>query len=229
MDVVLIARRTSMFLLLAVALRVATAADIDDKAKKVVSVLMPEKIQSAMHGLDKLATQTLKTSGVPGLAIAVVYDDRVIYSKGFGVRKVGETDAVDADTVFQLASVSKPIASTVLAALVDKGTIHWDDLVIDRDPEFALSDPCVTKMLTLRDLLCHRSGLPDHAGDLLEDLGYDRPEILHHLRYLNLGNRFAHSLPTRTSVFPRPRLRRRGRPVSRGMNWPPKRFINRWK
>ena len=190
MDVAFIARRTSMFLLLVVALRVATAADIDDKAKKVVSVLMPEKIQSAMHGLDKLATQTLKTSGVPGLAIAVVYDDRIIYSKGFGVRKVGATDAVDADTVFQMASVSKPIASTVLAALVDKGTIHWDDLVIDRDPEFALSDPCVTKMLTLRDLLCHRSGLPDHAGDLLEDLGYDRPEILHRLRYLNLGNRF---------------------------------------
>jgi CubicO group peptidase (beta-lactamase class C family) len=142
------------------------------------------KVQAALPELEKLAEQALKQTGVPGMAVAVVCDDRVVYLKGFGVRRVGHDEPVDADTVFQLASVSKPIASTVVAALVGEGVVRWDDHVCDLDPGFRLSDPWVTRHLTLRDLLCHRSGLPDHAGDLLEDLGYDRAQVLHRLRYL---------------------------------------------
>ncbi len=128
-------RLFAIYLVLA-AVRVAAAADLND-AKKVVSVMMPEKIHTALKTLDTLTAQTLKTSGVPGLAIAVVSNDQTIYAKGFGVRKSGQKDPVDADTVFQLASLSKPIATTVLAALVEKGTIRWDDLVVDHDPDFA--------------------------------------------------------------------------------------------
>jgi CubicO group peptidase (beta-lactamase class C family) len=190
MHTILLGQRLTPVLLLAIAAGRALGADIDDRAKKVVSVMMPEKIHAALKSLDTLAAQTLKTSGAPGLAIAVVSNDQTIYAKGFGVRKAGQTDPVDADTVFQLASVSKPITATVLAAVVEQGVVRWDDLVIEHDPNFTLSDTCVTKEVTLRDLLCHRSGLPDHAGDLLEDLGYERPEILHRLRYLKLENRF---------------------------------------
>jgi CubicO group peptidase (beta-lactamase class C family) len=86
--------------------------------------------------------------------------------------------------------VSKPIASTVLAALVGEGIIDWDDRVNDHDPGFRLSDPSVTRAVTLRDLLCHRSGLAEHAGDLLEDLGYDRAEVLRRLRFETSENRF---------------------------------------
>jgi CubicO group peptidase (beta-lactamase class C family) len=150
----------------------------------------PQKVKAALPKLDKLAEQTLKKTGVPGMSVAVVYKDRVVYVKGFGVRQAGKNEPVDADTVFQVASVSKPLASTVLAALVSEGVIGWDDRVIDRDPGFRLSDPWVTREVTLRDLLCHRSGLPAHAGDLLEDLGYDRTAILHRLRYVKPASSF---------------------------------------
>ncbi len=143
----------------------------------------PERLQSALAELQKLAQQTLKSTGVPGIAIAVVHQDQVVLKQGFGVREAGKSDRIDADTVFQVASMSKPIASTVLAELVGEGLIDWDDRVIDHDAGFRMFDPFVTRELRLRDLLCHRSGLPDHGGDLLEDLGYDRQEILRRLRF----------------------------------------------
>jgi CubicO group peptidase (beta-lactamase class C family) len=92
--------------------------------------------------------------------------------------------------VFQLASVSKPIASTVMAALAGQGRCAWDDPLNRHDPAFRLSDAEASRLLTLRDLFCHRSGLADHAGDLLEDIGYTRNEILFRLRYLPIDGRF---------------------------------------
>jgi CubicO group peptidase (beta-lactamase class C family) len=154
------------------------------------SAVPREKVKAALPALERLAHQTLKKTGVPGMAIAVVHRDEVIYLKGFGVRQAGKEGPVDADTVFQLASVSKPIATTVLAALVGEKRIGWDERVIDHDPGFRLCDPCVTRVVTFRDLLCHRSGLPAHAGDLLEDLGYGRAEVLRRLRYLKPASSF---------------------------------------
>lgn len=150
----------------------------------------PQKLKAALPELEKLAEQTLKQTGVPGLAIVVVHKDQVVYLKGFGVREAGKPELVDADTVFQLASVSKPIASTVLAALVGEGVMQWDDRVIDHFPEFRLADPWVMREVTLRDLLCHRSGLPDQAGDLLEDMGYGRGEVLRRLRFQKPASSF---------------------------------------
>jgi CubicO group peptidase (beta-lactamase class C family) len=137
--------------------------------------------------LESLAADTLKQTGVPGIAIAIVHQDEVVYKQGFGVREVGKPENIDADTVFQLASMSKPITSTIIAALVGEKTVSWDDRVTDHDPAFRLADPYATRELQLRDLLCHRSGLPDHCGDLLEDIGYDRKEILRRLRYQPLA------------------------------------------
>jgi CubicO group peptidase (beta-lactamase class C family) len=124
------------------------------------------------------------------MAIVVVYKDKVVYLKGFGVRQAGTDTPITADTVFQLASVSKPMASTVLAALVGEEVINWDDPVIKHFPEFRLYVPWVTEQVTLRDMLCHRSGLPDGAGDKLEDMGYTQEEILHRLRYLKPASSF---------------------------------------
>jgi CubicO group peptidase (beta-lactamase class C family) len=149
-----------------------------------------EKVATALPQLEKLAHQTLKKTGVPGMAIVVVHNDKIVYLKGFGVRKAGTDKPVNGNTVFQLASVSKPITSTVLAALVGQGVIQWDDRVIDHYPGFRLYDSWVTRQITLRDLLCHRSGLPAFAGDLLEDLGYERMEILRRLRYLKPDSSF---------------------------------------
>jgi CubicO group peptidase (beta-lactamase class C family) len=88
------------------------------------------------------------------------------------VRKAGEPAPIDADTVFQLASVSKSIASTVVAVLVSQHKVSWDDRIADIDPDFKLSNASVSKKVTIRDLLSHRSGLPTSAGDELEGLGF---------------------------------------------------------
>jgi CubicO group peptidase (beta-lactamase class C family) len=160
------------------------------RAAPAAEEVTPRKVEAALPELERLARRMLKTTGVPGLSVAVVHRDRVVYLKGFGVREAGKDEPVDADTVFQLASVSKPITSTVLAILVGLGLIDWDDRVADLDPDFRLYDPWVTRQVTLRDLLCHRSGLPDHGGDLLEDLGYGRREVLRRLRFLRPASSF---------------------------------------
>ncbi|MFH8933865.1 serine hydrolase [Streptomyces griseosporeus] len=139
------------------------------------------EVQRAVDQLDGVVRAAMKRTGTPGVAVAVVHDGKVIHLKGYGVRKAGDKAAVDADTVFQLASVSKPIASTVVSGAV--GTDGWDKPVAPHVPDFRLKDPWVTSHVTAADLFAHRSGLPDHAGDLLEDLGYDRAYILSHLRY----------------------------------------------
>ncbi|RTL36663.1 MAG: serine hydrolase [Candidatus Melainabacteria bacterium] len=152
-------------------------------ADAAVNTVTEAKLQSALATLEKMSQQLVTDQSVPGLAVGVVYKDKLVYARGFGVREVGKSEPVDADTVFQLASVSKPIASTVVAALVGEGKINWDSKISELDPQFKMFDPWVTSQITIRDFFAHRSGLPDHAGDLLEDLGGDRAQVLHSLRY----------------------------------------------
>lgn len=152
-----------------------------------------KKVKAALPGLEKYVEQLREKTGVPGIAAAVVHSDKVVYLKGFGVRELGKPGAVDADTVFQLASVSKPLSATVIAGAVGDGTVKWGSKTADLDPSFRLSGDYVSSEVTLRDLLCHRSGLPDHAGDVLEDLGYSRAEVLRRLRYLKPAGPFRSS------------------------------------
>ena len=142
-----------------------------------------EQVGNAIQALEKAAQAQIDENAVPGLAVAVVFEDKVVYAKGFGVKDTGTGEAVDADTVFQIASISKPIGSTVIATLIGEGKIAWDSKIADLDPDFEMYEPWVTREITLRDLFSHRSGLPAFAGDLLEDLGFSREEVLHRLRY----------------------------------------------
>ena len=155
-----------------------------------VADITPEGVAGAIEQLPSLVEDLLEQTGVPGISVGVVYQDEVAFLGGFGVRDADSEEAVDEDTIFQLASLSKPIGSTVVSVLVGQGVISWNSRVVDLDPSFALSDPMVTARVTLADLYSHRSGLPGHAGDLLEDLGFDRAEILHRLRYLELEGAF---------------------------------------
>lgn len=141
------------------------------------------RIKEAVADLEKMTAREMASTGIPGIAIAVVYQGEVVFAKGFGVREVGKEALVDADTVFPLASLSKPIGSTVVAAAVGEGPITWDSRISQLDPGFAMSEPWVTSEITVRDFYAHRSGLPSHAGDLLEDIGFSREEILHRLRF----------------------------------------------
>ncbi|HTH19994.1 MAG TPA: alpha/beta fold hydrolase [Candidatus Udaeobacter sp.] len=149
-----------------------------------------EQVTHAAQEIEKLAQKQIDQNAVPGLAIAVVFQDKVVYAKGFGVRDANTKAPVDPDTVFQLASVSKPFGSTVVAELVGEGKITWDSKLNALDPTFEMFDPWVTRQITIRDMYAHRSGLPDHAGDLLEDLGFTRSEILFRLRYQHPDSSF---------------------------------------
>lgn len=154
------------------------------RSSKVDSVTLgDQQLQSAIETADAMAQKAIDDKTVVGMAIAVVKNDKVVYRKGFGLREVGKDAKVDADTVFQLASVSKSISSTVVAGLVGEGKITWDSKISDLDPGFELSEPWATREVTLRDFYAHRSGWPEHAGDLLEDIGYNREQVLHRMRY----------------------------------------------
>src|SRR5213080_622539 len=149
-----------------------------------------DQVTHAIQEVEKLAQKQIQENALPGLAIAVVFQDKAVYAKGFGVRDMSTNVSVDADTVFQLASLSKSIASTVVAELVGEGKITWDSKLNVLDSSFAMFDPWVTREITIRDMYAHRSGFPEHAGDLLEDLGFARAEILYRLRYQHPGSSF---------------------------------------
>ncbi|MFN2512234.1 MAG: serine hydrolase [Pyrinomonadaceae bacterium] len=128
---------------------------------------------------------------VPGFAIAIVKDDRVVFAKGYGVRELGKPPAVDEHTIFAIASNSKAFTAAALAILVDEGKVKWDDKVTKYLPSFELYDPYVTRELTIRDLLSHRSGLATFGGDLLwYESEYSRDEILRRVRLLKPTSSF---------------------------------------
>ncbi|MBA2469324.1 MAG: beta-lactamase family protein, partial [Chloroflexia bacterium] len=157
----------------------ATPAVVDGAA------ISDDQVEAALARLDGLIEDAMARTGVPGAAVAVVYDDTVVYERAFGVREVGNPDTVTPETVFQLASMSKSISSTLVAAVVGDGATTWDAVAADLLPGFALSDPWWTAQVTLRDLFSHRSGLPAYAGDgLTATFGYGREESVHRLRHL---------------------------------------------
>ncbi|KUI23998.1 serine hydrolase [Mycobacterium sp. IS-1742] len=154
----------------------------------VPAMPLPEgAVDKAVGQLDRMAEDLLDKTGIPGMAVAVVHGGKTVYAKGFGVTDVRTGAKVDPDTVFQLASLSKPLGATVVAHQVSEKAIEWDTPIVSKLPWFALSDPAVTQMVTVGDLYAHRSGLPDHAGDLLEEVGYDRRAIIERLRLLPLA------------------------------------------
>lgn len=153
---------------------------------QVASPLPADAVADAVSRLDDLVSSMMRDTGIPGLAVAVVAGAETKYAKGFGVADVTTGARVDADTVFPLASMSKSIGSTVIATQVSNRALGWDDPVITGLPGFALADPYVTRTVTVADMYAHRSGLPDHAGDKIEDLGYSRAEVLNRLRFLPL-------------------------------------------
>ena len=150
----------------------------------------PEQVSAALPALDAMAQDVVSSGAVPGLAIAVVSHDKVVFLKGYGLREAGRPETVDADTVFQLASLSKPISSSVVAALVTAGVVRWDLRISDLDPGFRLFDAYPTEQVTVRDLFAHRSGLPGSAGDDLETIGFDRKTIAYRLRLVPPSSSF---------------------------------------
>ena len=142
------------------------------------------RLEAILPEFEKYAKGTLKKSGVPGMSIVIVRGDRTAYLKGFGTRKSGNPAAVGPDTVFQLASMSKPLTSSLIASLIGDELLAWDDRVADILPDFNLYDPAVASQFTIRDLLAHRSGLPEYTGDdLAFTFMYGLAEVIRRIRY----------------------------------------------
>lgn len=142
-------------------------------------------------GLDAYIEKAMQAWEVPGLAIAIVKDDKVIFAGGFGVRERGRPERVDENTLFAVASNTKAFTATALGVLVKEGKIAWDDRAIQHLPWLQLYDPYVTRELTVRDMLTHRSGYSTWSGDLIwygSDL--KRDEVLQRVKYLKPATSF---------------------------------------
>lgn len=128
---------------------------------------------------------------IPGLAIGIVKDGDIIFQKGYGVTKMGETQKVSTSSMYGIASLSKAFTAAAMGMLVDDGKIKWSDKVVDVLPDWKLSDDNVTAMFTIEDLMCHRSGLKTFDGDLLwYGTNYSRDEIIKRVRHLPLSYDF---------------------------------------
>ena len=143
------------------------------------------------NALDSYIGKNVKDFELVGLSIAIVKDNKVVFNKGYGLKDSNKKDKVTCNSLFNIASCSKAFTAACLGLLVEEGKLKWRDKVIDYLPEFRLSDPYITKELTIKDLLCHRSGLETFGGDLLwYETNYDDKEIIRRLRYLPIKRQF---------------------------------------
>ncbi len=142
--------------------------------------------------LDSFVQRVMQAFDVPGVSLAIVKGNQVVLARGYGVRKLGDPTPVDGKTLFGIASNTKVFTAAALGLLVEQGKLQWDAPVINYLPWFQMWDPYVTRELTIRDLLVHRSGLGLGAGDLLwwPASTYDRKEIARRLRYIKPATSF---------------------------------------
>ena len=169
---------------IAIAAAVTLAPPLSAQARSTPTSLPPD--------FDAYVARVMKTFQVPGVAVAIVKDGRVVLARGYGVKKLGLPAPVTPHTRFGIASNTKLFTATALGILVEDGKVEWDAPVIRYLPDFAMYDPWVTREITVRDLLVHRSGLGLGAGDLLwwPASTYDRKEIVHRLRFIRPATSF---------------------------------------
>ncbi len=173
-----------------VLLTLATTASPSLHAQETTAA--PSKEIPTKEKIGQIVQSTMEAFKVPGMTVSVVHQGKVHYSEGSGIQEMNQKGKVDAQTLFQIASVSKAFTAAALALLVDEGKLDWDDPVIDYLPEFRMYDAWVTREFTIRDLLTHRSGLPLGAGDLLlfPEAESTREEVIHAFRYLKPSSSF---------------------------------------
>lgn len=149
----------------------------------LISSLSAAAQDAPLQGFDDYVNRAIKDWDVPGAAIAVVKDDKIVFAKGYGVREIGKPDKVDERTIFAIGSSSKAFTAAAIAMLVDEGKLKWDDPATKYLPSFQVYDPVVTREMTVRDLLTHRVGL-ERGDSLWYATEYNRSDVLNRIRYL---------------------------------------------
>src|SRR5262245_29425941 len=142
------------------------------------------RIQGVIPDVERYISTGMKALDVPGLGIGIIADDKLVYSKGFGVRSKSGNVVIDTKTVFQIGSATKGFLATTLAMMVDRGAFKWDDRVVDLYPDFQLKDPWVTREFRVFDLIAQRSGLPPYGNDMLGIFGIGETELIRSLRHV---------------------------------------------
>ncbi len=150
----------------------------------------PAQLQKILSDFDRYAEAARQAWQVPGMAIAVVVDDKVVFAKGYGVKKVGAADKVGEHTIFQIGSTTKAFTAALMAMLVDDKKLDWPDRVVEHLPQFQMFDPWVTRQFEVADLMAQHTGLPPYAGDSEAIMGFDRAHLIHSLYYLKPATSF---------------------------------------
>ncbi|MEP2668172.1 MAG: serine hydrolase domain-containing protein [Cyclobacteriaceae bacterium] len=147
---------------------------------------LPAEYVELLGDYEDYINESLKLTGVPGAAIAIVHDSTIIYLKGFGVRNTDTQEPVDTHTVFRLASVSKSVSSVLMGTMMEDGIINWDDPVVKYLPDFELDSAEFTQQLTLRNVLSHTTGLPYHTYTNLIEEGKSHDDLIAELKNVKL-------------------------------------------
>ncbi len=163
--------------------------------------LAAQRKADPLAGLDQYIEQVRQAWNLPGVAVGIVYRDSLVYAKGFGLKEVGKPDPVTPTTIFAIGSNTKSFVSTAAAMLVDDKVMTWNDRVTRWLPGFQLYDPYVTRDLTLRDVLSHRSGLGRRGDPLWYGTSYSREEILRRVRHLTPNAPFRTELGYQNIMF----------------------------
>jgi CubicO group peptidase (beta-lactamase class C family) len=181
-------RRVSVVFLSSLIIIVALAFNIPHTAKGAElsknEATIESRAQDLIPDIEAYITSAMKGFDIPGLAIGIVANNRLIYAKGFGVRSKSNRLPVDTRTVFQIGSTTKAFLTATMAIMVDRGKLRWDDRVVDLYPEFQLKDPWVTREFRVFDLPAQRSGLPPLVNDILVMLDYKDAALIRSLRYV---------------------------------------------
>jgi len=158
------------------------ALAIENNTDATLNKLLPE--------FEQYAVKSMQDWKVPGMTMAIVKDNKIVYSKGFGVKKIGGNESVSPETLFQIGSISKSFTAVLGGILVDQNQIKWKDQVVDYYPQFLMNDPVVTREYMIQDLFAQNSGLPAHVGDTQAILGYSADQILASLKYYKADSSF---------------------------------------
>ncbi len=198
-------RQLALALVFVLLLLAACSRNDDSKASATSTPPRPQaaglSLDAALADLDAYIPQKMAQWKIPGAACAVVKDGAVIFARGYGVKKAGSDEKVDADTVFQVGSTSKAFTAAQMAQLVEEGRLAWTDPVRRHLPGFAMSDPWISDNFLVADLMAQRSGLPEHAGDMMILLGYSPEEYLRALRFFKPATGFRSAFAYQNGLF----------------------------
>ena len=179
---VLVVFLSSLTIVVALTLNLPNTAKAAEPSK--TKATMEGRVQELIPEIEAYITSGMKGFDIPGLAIGIVANNRLIYAKGFGVRSKSNGLPVDTRTVFQIGSTTKAFLTATMAIMVDRGKLRWDDRVVDLYPEFRLKDPWVTREFRVFDLPAQRSGLPPLVNDILVMLDFKEAALIRSLRYV---------------------------------------------